>query len=185
MGWTPEERKANIEKAELFTHKYEPEMLSIAQEIIERGGTLAEVAGRLGVTRRTLHRWQEVGSPHYQEDFATMVTKAREVQEGLFDRIGFEQLETPDRSFNPVLYQMIGRRRYQWSEHRHIDLSGIEKCKTYQEKMDFMLAKAAKNPVSAQELQMLTNAIGAMAKVAEIDDIKLQLEQLKEDVKHG
>lgn len=185
MGWTPEQRKENAKRAELFTHKYEVEMLPIAQKIIERGGTLAEVAGKLGVTRRTLHRWMEKDGLHYQEDFTTMVEKAREVQEGYFDKLGFEQIEEPDKAFNPVLYQMIGRRRYKWSEHRHIDLAGIDKCKTYKDKMDFILMKAAENPLSAQEFQMLTNAVGAMAKAAEIDDIKLQLEMLKEEIKHG
>lgn len=185
MGWTPEQRAENVKKAELFTHKYESGMIDTARQIIERGGTLAEVAGKLGVTRRTLHRWMSVGCEHYQADFATMVAQAREVAEGYFDKLGFEQIEVPEKAFNPVLYQMIGRRRYQWSEHRQIDLAGIEKCKTYQEKIDYMFSKFAENPVSAQELQMLTNAIGAMAKAAEIDDIKLQLEQLKEEVKHG
>jgi hypothetical protein len=167
-----------------YQHKFDPSMLNIARGILENGGTQAMVAAELKVSVRSLQRWKKHDDPHFQRDFCAMWEEAMAHNESFYDKIAMREMMRPTENFNPVLYQMFRRNVHGWTEHRRVAIEGIDKAATYQEQAELLRANLAAGLLTPAEFNLLHQGLSNTA-MKEIDDVKIQVEELKEKFKNA
>jgi hypothetical protein len=162
-----------------FNDEYTDDMIPVAVDVLRKGGTIAMCARALNISMRTLQRWRNPSDKNFREDFAHEFERAHAHAHAIYDEIGIHQLRNPDKNFNAVLYQMIGRCQFGLSEYRKLDLRDIADAATYSDQTKALQKLLSNESVSAVELSYITKALADIAAVNEINALKNEIAKLK------
>lgn len=173
------ELQKNRDEFNRYIDKYDDSFIERAVAIFECGGTQSMVARELGISHRTLTRWLSPCSKHFRKDFAIACERAHTAGEAAYDEIGLNQLKKPKEFFNAVMYQMWGRQKYNWTEHRKLDFKKLATATDY-DKQILELQKLLKGgQITAVEFATITKSFASIAQISEIEKIKNDIEELK------
>lgn len=180
----------NLEDAFNFDGRYSPDCDRRAYEILADGGTYAMIAAEVKVSLRTMQRWKQplTGdgkmNSRYRESFAEACLLGRAANVAWFDKVGRDNLNSPNKHFNPVLYIYERKRRFNESEQRVIPLPKVAASTGYQDQAKALMEEATAGNLSPDELQKYTASLANIAKLIELEtlindvkDIKKRLEK--------
>ena len=108
-------------------HGYKPEEMNpIIMDLAENGASLTEICVSIGIVRATAYNWMNPEHDSYSEAFLDVITKARELSQGWWERQGRVNLNNKD--FNSTLFnkQIAGRFPKDWRDSSHIDHTSKE-----------------------------------------------------------
>jgi len=91
-------------------------------EMMKEGCSLTEVCADIGISRETLHQWNNPESPWYNKDFSDAVKKGEDLSAAWWERQGRENLMMhPKKSqLNATLWYMNMRNRFGWADKQEI-----------------------------------------------------------------
>jgi hypothetical protein len=85
-----------------------------------------------------------------------------------------------DPSFNNTLWSMVMRNRFRKSEHRSVEVPGLDKALTIKDK-EIAISKAiTKGLLTGSEITYVTNFLNSCMKVEELDVLRKRLDELED-----
>jgi hypothetical protein len=154
-----------------FHTKYRPEFCEIAKEELSKMHSMIAVAARLKVCRTTLYTWMAE-----RPEFNEAVQQGYAIGETLFEKAAIDNIG--NRGFNAILWQMLGRRIYGYSETRLVEIPGLDKCKTYEEEINCVIKSISNGLLTPKEGMEMATIIATKAKTYEQVEAKKLLDDL-------
>lgn len=105
-----------------FCEKYQHWMPATALEVMQKGGTLVQVAATLGVTMPTLCNWKNAKSPWYKPQFADAIEQGQMLAQAWWEEQGGKGI-WGGKSFNGTTYIFIMKTRFRHHYGDHIAAS--------------------------------------------------------------
>lgn len=108
-------------------HAYNPdEMNPVILDLAENGASLTEICVAIGIVRATAYNWMNPDHDSYNSQFLDVITKAKELSQGWWERQGRVNLN--NKEFNSTLFnkQIAGRFPKDWRDSSHIDHTSKE-----------------------------------------------------------
>ena len=93
------------------------------ESLFDNGGSMAEAAREMGISRSTFNRWLK-GTDTQKAQFREVVSLGKEASEAWWIRQGRENLET--RGFNSNLWLLNMVNRFGWNSNRKEEKKEIE-----------------------------------------------------------
>lgn len=100
--------------------EYKSEYCKIAQDLIDEGASMAEVAYELRVARATLYRWADA-----HEEFRDTIKDSKEFSEGWWMKQG--RLNLQNKDFSSTLWYMNMKNRFGWADKQENSVTAVIK----------------------------------------------------------
>ena len=99
--------------------KYQGAMPSKVIELMKKGASKAEVSANLGISRETLHQWENDPG---KSEFSDAIKRGEELSRAWWMQQGRENLQ--NKNFSPVLWYMNMKNRFGWRDKWELEHSG-------------------------------------------------------------
>jgi hypothetical protein len=152
--------------------KYDSSMCTKLVEMMWQGCHVSEICRALFIHRSTFYDYL-----NEFPEFKAAYELGKTLAEGWHYQQGRINLDNPD--FNAIVWQMIGRLRFGFSEHRNVKLDNFESAKTYTEKLNVLNAALSRGELTPIEFNNLSSAIAQQARVEEVAELKSLVETLE------
>lgn len=94
-----------------FTCKYQNWMDSAALDVMKEGGTLVQVAARLGITEKTLYTWKNPKHAAFKPSFAEAIEEGKALAQAWWEKQGGDGI-WGGKDFNGTTYIFIMKTRF-------------------------------------------------------------------------
>lgn len=163
----------------LFQTKYEEVMTQDKLvSLMAKGHTTPMLCKALKISRSTLYQWQED-----HPDFKKAYEYGKTLREAHHDEIAIHNYENP--KFNPVTWQMMGRKYFGYSEYRAIKLPKMHKATNYQEKAQVAMEAMANGEITPNEALIISQVCANHAKTEAETELVKRLEALESKSNEG
>ena len=85
-----------------------------------------------------------------------------------------------DTSFNNTLWSMVMRNRFRFTEHRAVEVPGLDKSDSIRTKEKAIATAIANGTLTGSEITYMTNYLNSCIKIDEVEDLTKRLELLEE-----
>ena len=162
----------------LGVSKYKPEFCNKVIEHLRNRKSLMSFGGTIDVVEDTIYHWRKV---HPEFDEAVRIGQLKGMARHEED--GVENID--NKNYNAILWQMIGRRLYKFSEQRAVKVEGLDKCKNYEDEISVVMKHVAEGKITPQEGSQFAQLIATKANTYEKTEAKKLLEEIKISMQKG
>ncbi len=163
-------------KKGLFRGKYREEFCQTAIDHLSKRRSLITLAAVLKVNKDSLLEWQKV-----HQDFKDAVEHGQQLGLNLHEKEAVDNLG--NKSYNAILWMMISRRLYSYTEQRTVKVEGLDKCKTYEDEIRCIMQHVAEGKITPIEGSQLAQIVSVKAKTYEQVEAKKIIEEIQATIK--
>lgn len=169
-----------------FLNRYKDEFAELAYKILSAPGTQEMLAKECGVTVRTIQRWKQpkfsdgTDNPDFKPKFAEYYLLGEIAQKAGYDVIALQNLQKPNKHFNPALYFGERKRLHAFSDDRTIKIPELKEANDYKAQAEVLRDKFADGVITAAEFKKATDALYKISEVIDLLPLKEEVRQLKE-----
>ena len=121
------------------------------------------------------------------KEFADAYEVGRQKSKAFMEQLAFDHISVgeEDSKLNTTVWSMIMRNRFGLTEHRKVKVPGIDKAKTFAEKMKKIDTLVANGDLTTHEAAQLSKYIETGANVFEKTELVKRVEQIESSVASG
>ena len=175
-------------KTSRFYRKYSDKMPDELIEMLTEGDGRESFCAKHSISEQTFSRWLLE-----HKDFAEAYKIGQAKAKHWWVRLGKQNIFNEGRDeegneapkFNHVLWSMMMRNKFDWTEHRKLNIPGLAKAKNFAEQMSHILGELAIGNLTGSEAQQLCKLVETGVRVYENTEIEKRLTQVEQAQRIG
>ena len=154
-----------------YDKEIHPEMLI---SLFSEGKDIEAFCYAVEIHRDTFHEW--TGN---HKEFKEAYKHAKECALLYYIELGQKHIPMSSIEFNTTLWSMMMRNRFRFTEHRPVQVPGLDKAKTIMDKAQCIAKAIKKGNLAGSEINYMTNFLVTCLRVDEYEHITKRLDALE------